>query len=165
MYRTTVAILVLIGALAFLMGCHHRDDDDKQKKLALHLPTGTPKRPQGMTALTVNSGAAQPFTKADVIAYFKTHNLPKNSASTTQIQVDTLEFLTSKEVSQRLQGVMTGLGDNDRVGFVILTGTFIFTGPGTDSKAARFNRAYAVFDAVTGNLLMIGTLEQRDSRQ
>ena len=165
MYKKTIAILVLTGALALLMGCHHRDDDDRQKKVALHPPSGTPKRPQGMTALTVNSGAAQPFTKADVIAYFKTHNLPKNSASVNQIQVDTLDFLTSKDVSQRLQGVATGLAENDKVGFVTLTGTFIFTGPGTDSKVAKFNRAYAVFDAATGNLLMIGTLEQRGGPQ
>ena len=167
MYRTFLSMLMVIYSVGTLAGCH-RDQDEKgeqgkgeQKKMALPLPVGTPKRPQGMTALTVKSGT-EPFSKQDVVEYFKKHNLPKNSTSVTDFQVDTLEFLTSKEVSQRLQGVTTGLGDNERVGFVTLKGSFVFTGPPKRGKPATFGRAYAVFDATTGNLLMAGTLERSD---
>jgi hypothetical protein len=167
MHRTVLSMLLVIAGLGLFAGCHH-DRDEKgenekgeQKKLALHPPTGTPKRPQGMTALTIKPGA-EPFSKQDVVAYFQTHNFPKNVGSVAQFQVDTLEFITSKDVSQRLHGVSTGLEDNARVGFVTLTGTFIFTGPGSNRKSATFNRAYAVFDAANGNLLMVGTLEQTD---
>lgn len=157
MYRTVVSYLLLLSSVGFMAGC--RDRDGGQKKKALHLPAGTPKRPQGMAALVVNTGAAEPFTRQDVITYFQTHNLPRNSGSLSQFQVDTLEFLTSKEATDRLQGVSTGLSDGDRVGFVTLTGTFVFTGP-PKAKPATVNRAYAVFDATTGNLLMVGSLDQ-----
>jgi hypothetical protein len=161
MHRPITGLLLLLGIVGFLAGCHDRDDHGEQKKIALPAPAGTPKRPQGMTALTVRAGA-EPFTKADVVTYFKSHNLPKNAGALAQVQVDTVEFVTSKDVTQRLQGVSTGLADNDRVAFVTLSGTFIFTGPGADRKAATFNRAYAVFDAATGNLMMIGTLERTE---
>jgi hypothetical protein len=165
MHRPIPGLLLLLGILGLLASCHDRDDHGEQKRIALHAPAGTPKRPQGMTALTVHAGAAEPFTKADVVTYFKSHNLPKNAGALAQFQVDTLEFMTSKDVNQRLQGVSTGLADNDRVGFVTLSGTFVFTGPGSDRKSATFNRAYAVFDAATGNLLMICTLERTDKPQ
>jgi hypothetical protein len=159
MRRTLHTSLLLLAGLGLLAGCHHDRDDEHegQKKIALHPPTGPGKRPQGVGALTVKPGP-QPFTKADVVTYFQSHNLPKNSASLSQLHVDSLEFITSKEVSVRLQGASTGLADADRIGFVTLTGTFIFTGPGKD-KPAIFNRAYAAFDAASGNLLMVGTLE------
>jgi hypothetical protein len=148
--------VILIGSLAF--GACHRDQHEGGK-IALHLPVGTPKRPQGMAALTVTPGAT-PFSEADVVAYFKTHNLPKNMGSVDQIKVDKVEFLTSGEVTKRLQGASPGIGDDERVAFVTLVGDFIFTGPQT--KGVTFHRAYAVFDAVSGSLLMIGTLDRRD---
>lgn len=157
MDKKSVSLLFLIGALGLVAGCHRRHYEEG--KIALKAPQGTPKRPQGSPALTVKAGAAQPFTQQDVVDYFKTHNLPKNGGDLSQFQVSSLEFLTSKEVSQRLQGEPTGLDDNDRIGFVTLTGQFVFTGP--PGSSARFNRAYAAFDATTGNLLMIGTLNDQ----
>ncbi len=170
MHRTVLIMLLVVGSLASLGGSCHRNRDDRgdqgeQKKMALPLPKGTPKRPQGMTALTVKSGG-EPFAKDDVVAYFKTHNFPKNFGATTEFQVDTFEFLSSKAVSERLQGVQTGLDDNARVAFVTLTGRFVFTGPPQPQrKATIFNRAYAVFDATNGNLLMVGTLDENKKRE
>jgi hypothetical protein len=157
MHKKSVAILLLLSGLGGVAGCRRRHPDDE--KIAMKPPQGTPKRPQGSVALTVRPGAAQPFTMQDAVDYFKTHNVPKNGGDVTQFQVSALEFLTSKEVSQRLQGEPTGLDDNDKIGFVTLTGQFVFTGP--SGKSARFNQAYAAFDAATGNLLMIGTLGQQ----
>jgi hypothetical protein len=156
MMRKSVNLLLLLVLVA-AAGCHRRHSDEE--KIAMKLPQGTPKRPQGSAALTVNPGATQPFSEKDVVDYFKTHNLPKNGGDLSQIKVSSLEFLTSKEVSQRLDGEPTGLKDNDKIGFVTLTGQFLFTGP--PGQSARFTRAYAAFDAVTGNLLMIGTLSER----
>jgi hypothetical protein len=146
---------IVIAWLSVLAGC--QSSCKPQEKIALKPPTGTPKRPQGLTALTLKAGA-EPFTKEDVNAYFKTHKFPKNQGSADQLQVDNLEFITSGEVTTRLQGVSTGLGDSERVAFATLSGPFVFTGPKTNP--VRFQRAYAVFDATTGNLLMVGTLEQ-----
>jgi hypothetical protein len=80
------------------------------------------------------------------------------SGTPGQFRVDKLEFLTSKQVSDRLQGVSTGLGDNVRIGFVTLVGTFVVSSP-KNSKSATFTSAYAASDAATGKLLMDGTLD------
>jgi hypothetical protein len=160
MHKKPLSPLLLLVGLSLLAGCHHRHND--KEKIAMKLPQGTPKRPQGSTALTVNPGAAQPFTQQDVVSYFKTHNLPKNDSDISQFQVSALEFLTSQQVSQRLQGEPTGLEANDKIGFVTLTGQFVFTGP--PGRSARFNQAYAAFDARTGNLLMIGTLDEKQEQ-
>jgi hypothetical protein len=161
MHRILISILLLSALLAGFAGCRRGDGDgdrdDGNKKRALALPKGPGKRPQGMTALKANAGAVQPFSKNDVVAYFKAKNLPRNSSATTQFTVQSLEFITSGEVTKRLEGVTTGLPDNDRVGFVTLVGTFIFTGP-PKSKPAVFRQAYAVFDAASGNLLLVGSL-------
>ena len=156
MNTKTLHAIALLGGIAFLTGCPHHDEE----KIAMKPPQGTPKRPAGGAALTVRVGTAQPFTQQDVTDYFQAHNLPKNGVDFAGSSVASLEFLTSREVSQRLQGEPTGLADTDRMGFATLIGNFVFTGP--PGKTARFTRAYAAFDATTGNLMMVGTLaEQR----
>ena len=160
MRKAKLFVLLLLPVAAWISGCH---DDHEQKKIALHIPKDPPKRPQGSVALTAKAGP-EPFTKADVTTYFKTHNLPMNSTTTADFTVDTLEFLTNKDVTARLNGASPGLADNDKIGFVTLKGLFVFTGP-PSGKPARFTRAYAAFDAATGNLLMIGTLEQGEPQQ
>lgn len=161
MRRWVWIVLVILALLALLAlaYCHFKEGPSEQKKIALPLPKGTPNRPQGTPALTVKTGAVQPFAKEDVATYFQTHNLPMNMGARGDIQVESIEYLTNKEVTERLSGASPGLADNDRVGFTVLAGTFIFSGP-PGSKLAKFSRAYAVFSAQTGNLLMVGTLDQ-----
>jgi hypothetical protein len=155
MYHATWTAIVVAGTLGLLAGC---DRHPKQEAKALQLPQGTPKRPVGFSALKVNPGAAEPFTKNDVAGYFAEHNLPRNRGAKTYIQVADLEFITSKQASERLAGEPTGLDDSHQVGFATLTGTFVFSGP-PNAKPATFAKAYALFDAETGNLLMDGTLD------
>jgi hypothetical protein len=156
MRNAMAVVLVLLGGA--LAGCDQGKEGATQEKVPLHIPTEPPQRPQGSVALTVKPGP-EPFSKQDVANYFKTHNLPMNFTSPRDFVVENLEFLTNKEVATRLNGASPGLADNDRLGFVTLRGLFIFTGP-PPGKPARFIRAYAIFDATNGNLLMIGTLEQ-----
>lgn len=158
MRRTKLIVLLLLSAVGWTAGCRDDDDHDKQKKVALHIPKDAPKRPQGSPALTVKPGA-EPFNKSDVTNYFKTHNLPMNFTTTNDFTVESLEFLTNKEITARLKGASPGLAENDKIGFAILKGLFIFTGP-PSTKPVRFTRAYAAFEAATGNLLMVGTLEE-----
>jgi hypothetical protein len=155
MRHSAFTAILLAGTIGLLAGCGRHPE---QKETALALPQGTSMRPTGITALKVNLGAADPFTKSDVANYFAVHNLPMNGGAMGDFQVANLEFLTSKQASDRLAGEPTGLGDNDRVGFATLTGKFIFSGP-PKAKNAAFSSAYALFDATTGNLLMNGTLE------
>jgi hypothetical protein len=155
------AAILLVAACGVLAGCERRPE---QKETPLPLPQGTAKRPVGMAALTANPSAPEPFAQADVAAYFASHNLPMNIGAKGDFQVINLEFITSAQASQRLQGEPTGLDDNDRVGFATLTGKFIFSGP-SNTKPAAFASAYALFDAKTGNLLMDGTLESGEPRR
>jgi hypothetical protein len=164
MRKPTAAILLLVGMLlGSLVGCHHDEgggqDNDPHKKRALNPPKEPGKRPQGMQALAVKQGAAQPFTKQDVINYFKTHNLALSSGPMDQIKVESLEFITSAEVTKRLQGAPTGLKDGEPIGFVTLSGIFVFSEP-PKAKPVIFRKAYAAFDAVSGNLLMDGSLDR-----
>jgi hypothetical protein len=149
-------VILLSGLLGLLAGCHRQPG--KQKEMPLSLPQGTPKHPHGLKALTVNPGAPEPFTQNDVANYFSSHPFPMNDGPAGQVHVDSLEFMTSAQVSQRLQGVPTGLDDAERVGFATLSGTFVFSGP-SQTHAATCSSAYAVFVASTGRLLMDGSLE------
>jgi hypothetical protein len=158
MHKTISAILILSGIFGGLAGCDQEEESGKDKKVALHIPKEPPKRPYGTKALTVKVGP-EPFSKEDVANYFKTHNLPMNFTSTSDFALENLEFMTNKEVTTRLNGASPGLADNDRVGLATLIGSFIFTGP-SSGKSVVFRRAYAVFNAMNGNLMMIGTLEQ-----
>ena len=72
-------------------------------KLALPLPKGTPVAPVGMKALTVGPDPVAPFTREDVAAYFENHNLPRNLGSKADIQVEGLEFITTKDVRSACQ--------------------------------------------------------------
>ncbi|GAC1652992.1 MAG: hypothetical protein NVS9B15_13600 [Acidobacteriaceae bacterium] len=157
MRKMKATLLLLAAMLTLVAGCrrHHDNDDDDnghQKRIALPAPKGTAKRPVGSPALKT------PITKAEVVAYFKTHNLPMNLGKTSDITVANVEFLNNAQVVQRLNGANPGLADGDKLAFATLRGTFIFTGP-PKSRVVRFNSAYAVFDVSSGNLLMIGTLD------
>jgi hypothetical protein len=157
-FLTALARCAVVCSFVVVAACRP-EEAGEQKKMALNLPRAPAKRPQGMSALLVRTGGVQPFSKQDVVNYFKTHNLPMNLSSPAQFNVASLEFLTDKEVSERLQGASPGLAPDERVAFATLQGSFIFTGP-PSAKTVRFSRAYAVFDTRTGNLLMIGTLGQ-----
>jgi hypothetical protein len=148
-----ILLAAAVGGLAF---CDRHPT--KQQKIAMPLPQGTPMHPQGIPALKVKPGP-EPFTQADVAAYLAIHNLPLNGADASQLHVASLEFITSAQARDRLQGESTGLDDNESVGFVTLTGTFIFSGP-RGTKTATFSRAYAIFIAATGSLIMDGTLDE-----
>ena len=133
-------------------------------KLALPLPKGTPVAPVGMKALTVGPDPVAPFTREDVAAYFENHNLPRNLGSKADIQVEGLEFITTKDVRSRLSGAAPDRGEDVRIGFATLRGTFVFTGPPQSGKSVKFDRAYAIFDASSVNLLMAGTLDAADQQ-
>jgi hypothetical protein len=147
-------VLLVVAALSGLIGCKrpHRPEN----AVELKMPEGTPKRPQGIQGLAVKAGP-QPFTKDDVTQFIQTHRLAKSVGDISKLQVESLEIITAREVTTRLQGVSTGLPDDYRVAFVTIRGPAYFTGP-RNSRPVAFDTVYALFDATTGNLLMSGTL-------
>jgi hypothetical protein len=164
MRYTALTAILLATTAGLLAGCRQKSVEPPAAKsgVALELPKGKPTRPQGLAAIKAKPGAPAPFSKDDVANYFTTHNLPRLSAKTGQVHVVSLEFLSSKQVSDRLQGEPTGLPDGDPVGFATLSGTFTVFGP-PKAKPATFSSAYAAFDGTTGNLLIAGVLASRKS--
>lgn len=160
--RRPSVIVLLIAALtaAGLVFWKYQDRlRPEEAKKALPLPKGPAKAPAGVAALSVRPGAAEPFGVEDVSAYVHSHRLFKNTGPTADIAVERLEFITAGAVRDRLSGATTGLPDNTRLAFATLRGTFVFAGPPPKAKIATFDRAYALFSASSGNLLMFGTLD------
>jgi len=155
MQAIALVLMVLLTAVSANELAHAAEQGPRK---SLPIPAEPSLPSVGATALHVKVGATEPFSKEDIDGYFKTHNLPRNRAPISDFTVEKLEFLTNKEVTDRLNGASTGVGENDRIGFATLKGRFVFTGP-PGSEPAQFQRAYAAFDARTGNLLMVGTLE------
>ncbi len=152
--------IVLLGVLALcasMTGCDSFSGS-QQEPTKIKPPTGTRQRPQGVKALELKPSLAQ-FTQDDVTQYVRTHRLAKSVGDLSQLKVESMETLTAREVKTRLQNASTGLPDNTRLVFAIIRGPIYFSGP-PGSKPVAFDRAYAVFDAATGNLLMSGTLEK-----
>lgn len=152
-----IVLFSIVALCAGLTGCQSCDRHEPKNALQIKLPAGTPQRPQGLKALAVNPGPT-PFTQGDVTQYVRTHRLARSIGDLSQLTVDSLEFITAKEVTIRLQGASTGLPDIQRVAFAIIRGPLYFTGP-APGKPVAFESAYALFDAGTGNLLMSGTLD------
>jgi hypothetical protein len=151
-----IVVLVALAALSGVAGCKraHRPENAVEMKM----PEGTPKRPQGMQALTAKVGA-EPFSKDEVTQFIQTHRLAKSVGDISKLRVESVEFITAREVTLRLQGASTGLPDDQRVAFVVIRGPIYFTGPPRVTRTpVAFDTAYALFDATTGNLLMSGTL-------
>jgi hypothetical protein len=157
MTRNTV-ILAVVALCAGVTGCDSCGSRQPKGAVQMKMPTGTPQRPTGMKALTVKPGP-EPFSKDDVTQFIRTHRLARSVGDLSQLQVESLEFITAREVTGRLQNVHTGLPDDTRVAFAVIRGPVYFTGP-PKSRPVAFDRAYALFDAATGNLLMSGTLEK-----
>jgi hypothetical protein len=156
----TFTAILFAAASGLLAGCHQQPaqpSPEPPKGIVFQLPTAKPMRPQGLAAIKAVKGASSPFAKSDVVNYFTTHSPSRFFGKPGQVHVVSLEFLTSKQVSDRLHGESTGLPDGDPVGFATLSGTFGVSGP-PPAKHMIYSSAYAAFDGSTGNLLMAGTL-------
>jgi hypothetical protein len=142
----TTSLLFTLGSIAA-----------SQERQNIPLPNGIPKRPIGIEAINIRSGANPPFSPEDVLNYLRSSKIPKLSFSPDKLSINSLEFVTSAEASKRLNGVVVGLNDNELVGLATFSGGIVASGP-PGGKQATFNSGYAIFDATTGNLLLIGTL-------
>jgi hypothetical protein len=102
-------------------------------------------------AVPAGSSAAT-FTTDDVRQYVLSH--PVWMATTTgPVTVAQITFMTSGALSVQLNGESIGRPDTALVCYAELHGVFSFPGPATNTTA---HTAYEVFDAQTGNLIMVG---------
>jgi hypothetical protein len=122
----------------------------------LPVPTGAPQRPRGLPALKPQAQGLV-LDVAEVEKFLTSHNLPHNLGSAAEIQVISVDKMTVDEARQKVGIDTTGFKGDEVVGLALLGGTLTFGGPPPDEPTV-YTRAYVVFDAVTGNLLMLGTL-------
>jgi hypothetical protein len=118
----------------------------------------------------LNSSIKKPtYTEAEVRKFFQKTGGLGLIGSSTPVTVEKVEFITAAEVDSRIPGVGSKFTDSlyaanaDLECFVTLKGTFSMGGgpvlPGqTKEPLPTFPYAYAVFDALTGNILMMGGL-------
>jgi hypothetical protein len=118
-------------------------------------------------ALTTNSNGAK-FTEADVRQFFTTHPEWGLIKSSIPFTIEKVEFLTSREVSAKLGRNVTAIvGVTDTTLFCLVTGHGSFSmagGPPTNAQSSQkgvtFQRAFQLFDAQTGNLVLMGGLDK-----
>jgi hypothetical protein len=112
--------------------------------------------PEGSPAIERRFTGTPAFSLDDARNYVRTHRLPMQVASGTEPVIVRTEFLTSKEVSSLLNGEATGFPDDHMLCYVELRGNFGFAGP--PGAWVTYNRAFQIFDARSGNLVMGGGL-------
>lgn len=146
--RPLVVVAVVLAAVAPARA--------QQQPGALELPKGAPHRVAGFPALPVRSGGVILDVK-EVAAYVKAHNLPRNLGAAQDVKVLSVTRLAVADVRERVGIDTTGFDGDEPVGLALLGGKLVFSGP-PPSQPVTFTKGYVVFDAVTGNLLMLGTL-------
>jgi hypothetical protein len=98
------------------------------------------------------------FTSVDVTHYITTHPFPLGPTTTGKPPtIVSIEFITSKQASQRLLGESIGVPDTAIVCYVKLSGPFTmsFAPHPPGAQVPPSNTATEIFDAQTGNLLLV----------
>jgi hypothetical protein len=101
-------------------------------------------------------GNGPTYTIEDVRSYVNSHLVPAELGSQGKATIVKAAFLQSQQVSALMQGESTGVPDGTLLCYVELHGTFAVHAPGQSAKVVTYHTAVEVFDAQTGNLLIIG---------
>jgi hypothetical protein len=113
-------------------------------------------RPTGSPAIKSDTAVVPGYTLEDVKRFVGTHPIRTNDGQPRAFTISRAEFMNSKQVSDVLNGASTGFADDYMLCYVELAGIFIFSGPRGATRT--YKRGFEVFDAQTGNLLMVGGL-------
>lgn len=110
----------------------------------------------GGSAIRLMKNDGGPITQSDVIKYVRAAGMPRTLGPAHSITVTRADLLTSSEISARLHGEQTGYPDNATLWFVEIHGTFVF--PAYHGQVVTSHIGYQVFDPITGNLVMFGSM-------
>lgn len=113
--------------------------------------------PPGGKAITPHLNAIPSYTTGDVRQFILASGLDQTTTAGTPSTITKIAFMTTSQASTLLQGESIGRPDGAMVCYVELRGPFTIEGPvpaGATLPTAQ--RAYDIFDAQTGNILMWG---------
>jgi hypothetical protein len=113
-----------------------------------------PTAPTGSPAIKPTTGGTPAFSVDDAKRYVATHHVPMGLSRDSKPVITRAEFLTSREITDRLHGAASGFPDDYLLCYVELQGPVTFSGP----KGAKvtYNRGVLIFDAHSGNLIIGG---------
>jgi|GEM_PF-2228296 len=171
-----IFVAVIVGILVLFSGGTNTSYAANIENITPTVPNGskTPIAPKGgdankirVSAASTGVAAIQPrilasnsttptFTAEDVQQYIKINSVGSNRiASTTQPNIEKIEFITYKELKSKLPGIQLDISEDAIMCFVRLVGDFTITDPSGNQEI--FHKARIVFHAQTGNILLVTT--------
>jgi hypothetical protein len=154
--RAAVCLTLSITTLSLGAGCSRqpRQPSEPPKSVpVVEPPQGAAgARASGMRAITPAANAQ--ITETQVRNFVLSHHLPR--ARATNMAIVSVSFMATGQVSSLLHSARIGVPDQDPMCVVIMSGTFVFTGP--PGHTVTYPVAVEVFDARTGNLMQSGGL-------
>jgi hypothetical protein len=153
-----ICLVQIAGLVLAVSGCaaqEMRGGPPERPPPIRNLPQNLPPSiPTGSPAIAPRTAGTPAFTVDDAKAYVATHHIPMGIGREGKPEIIRAEFLSSREVSNRLNGATTGFPDNYPLCYVELQGPFTFSGP--QGAKVTYNRGVLIFDAHTGNLVIGG---------
>jgi hypothetical protein len=107
----------------------------------------------GRPAITPFANAT--ITAAQVRSYVLSHRVPF-ALRATNVTIRSISFVNGAQVRAALRSARLGVSDREPLCLVVMSGTFVFTGP--PGRPPAFPIGIEVFDARTGHLLQSGGL-------
>jgi hypothetical protein len=108
----------------------------------------------GLPAITPRNDCTPSFTEQDVRAYLTSHQVLETAPHAPPTTVTLVQFMTSAEASQRMDGESIGLADDAIVCYVELSGEFLPTW-GPTAPLHPSSVGILVLDAHSGNILVM----------
>jgi len=151
-----IALVVFVGWIAVAQSDPASAASSNSIQPPAQAPTGTAigaPAIQPTRSVAASDLSTPAFTVQDVEQYISGNPMSRNLAISSKPTIVKITFITSQQASALLDESMD-LPDSALVCYVELSGTFTFPGP--NGATATFHKGYEVFDAHTGNLIMVG---------
>jgi hypothetical protein len=149
--RLAVGSLIIITSLLSFGGCARQAQPPKSVPIVSPAPAATGQTVTGFTAVSPTEAK---ITEAQVRDYVASHPMPR--ADSQNVAIKSVTFMGAGQVRSALQSPALSASMNRPLVLVVMTGTFVFTGP--PGTKASYAIGFEVFDAQTGHLLQFGGL-------
>lgn len=155
--KTFIPLLVVTFAASCMVSCKRAEPPQpapNYDEIVQRAEQGPNALPTGRAAIKPTLSGVPAFSLDAARAYAESGRIPIGVAR--NVHATDAKFLSSAEVSKRLDGATIGLADDAPLCFVEMQGDFTFAGP--SGSAPHFTRGFEVFDAQSGKLLLSGGL-------